>query len=158
MNIFILLGGIGLAVVIFLGGYRSGSAVASLEAAQARAGELDKIIVQQKVVEREVPKIVTKVVTKTQTVTKEVDRVVLKSSEVLSPDCVMPHDYTELLLAAARGIDPNVPGSLDAITGEYGCREVLGATLSDLKAGWHNTATLEGLQAAVRVNQPTKGD
>ena len=157
MNIVLLVTGALFSVFVFFMGWKAGSAVAELEATQARAGELDKIVVQQKVVEKEVPKIVTRVVTKTLTTTKEVDRVILKSSEVLSPDCIMPAHYGELLVAAAQGLDPNVPGSLDAVTGEYGCRETLDATLKDLKAGWHNTATLEGLQAAVRVNQP-KGD
>jgi hypothetical protein len=145
MNLYVLLGGIAIAVAIFFGGYKSGHAVAELDATQARAAALDRIVVRQQVVIKEVPKIVTKVVTKEVTVEKEVERVVIASQHMLAPDCVLPGDFGMLLVAAANGIDPGA-GVPDEIAGIYGCRETLAAALSDLQAGWRNSARLEGLQ------------
>ena len=154
MNTVIFIAGVLFCMALFGVGYKSGSAVAGLEIAQQRAGELDKIVVRDKIIQVEVPKIVTRVSTITVTKTNEVDNVILKSSEVLSSDCTMPLGYSELLIAAAKGIEPSTGGS-NGPAGEYGCREVLTATLKDLKAGWINSSRLEGLQERVNLN---KGD
>jgi hypothetical protein len=155
------IGGILLAMAIAAGGYKAGYAVAALDAAGKENARLDRIIVRERVVAKEVPKIVEKVVTKTVTVTKEVERVVTKIQHDIPPDCVLPDRYGVLLVAAARGLDPDAPGVADALAGTYGCREVLAATLADLRAGYINTARLEGLQAWARVvtsPQPSKGE
>lgn len=160
MNPYVLLaavlGGIALAIGIAAGGYKAGFAVAALDAAGKENARLDKIIVQDRVIEKEVPKIVERVVTKTVTVTKEVERVVTKIEHDIPADCVLPDRFGLLLIAAARGLDPDAPGVADALGGAYGCREVLTATLHDLKAGWNNTATLEGLQDYERAKQLAK--
>lgn len=129
-----------------------GALSARLDAAAAEASRVDKIIVRDRIIEKEVPKIVEKVVTRTVTVTKEVDHVVTKIEHDIPPDCVLPDNYGVLLVAAARGLNPDAPGVADALAGAYGCREVLAATLHDLKAGWINTARLDGLQEYVRLN------
>lgn len=154
-----VLGGIAIAVGIAAGGYKWGYSVAALDAAGKENARLDHIIVRERVVEKEVPKIVEKTVTRTVTVTKEVERVVTKIEHDIPPDCVLPDRYGLLLVAAARGLDPDAPGVADALSGAYGCREVLEATLHDLKAGWINTARLDGLQAWARlVTQPVPKD
>lgn len=157
MNLYALLGGVGLAVALFFGGWYCGGAVEKLDRVQERATELDRIVKVQQVVIKEVPKIVTKTVTREVEVTKEVERVVTASNHMLNPDCVLPGNFGMLLVAAANGIDP--AGSVDEIAGTYGCHETLAAVLSDLRAGWINSARLEGLQQYEKlVAQPTKGE
>lgn len=157
MNLYALLGGVGLAVALFFGGWYCGGAVEKLDRAQERATELDRIVKVDRILIKEVPKIVTKTVTREVEVTKEVERVVTASDHLLNPDCVLPGNFGMLLVAAANGIDP--AGSVDEIAGAYGCREVLAAILSDLRAGWINSARLEGLQQYERlVAQPSKGE
>lgn len=147
MNIGLIevLGGVLLAVALFVGGVHVGRTYEKLDREQAKVTELDHIVTVQKVVIREVPKIVTKTVTREIEVTKEVERVVTESQHLLAPDCVLPGDFGMLLVAAANGVDP-AAGGVDEITGTYGCRETLAAVLTDLRAGWINTARLEGLQ------------
>lgn len=157
MNLYALLGGIGLAIAIFFGGYKAGHAVAALDAAQDRAVQQDRVIVKLQTITREVPKIVTRVVTKEVTVEKEVERVVHVIDERIPADCVLPGDYGLLLVAAARGLDPAAPGVADEAGGAYGCREVLEATLADLKAGWTNSARLSGLQEWAHLVTTEKG-
>lgn len=119
-----------------------------------QAKEKVKVVTQELVIERtlriNVPKIVTKTVTETVTVEKEVERVVEVIPRVISADCVLPPGYGELLVSAAQG-NVRPPARIDEATGTYGCREVLTATLSDLKSGWVNSARLEGLQAFVAL-------
>lgn len=145
MNLYALLGGVGLAVALFFGGWYCGGAVEKLDRVQERATELDRIVKVQQVVIKEVPKIVTKTVTREVEVTKEVERVVIASQHMLAPDCVLPGDFGLLLVSAANGIDP-AAGGVDGISGGYDCRETLAAILSDLRGGWRNSARLEGLQ------------
>jgi hypothetical protein len=148
--------GVALAVAIALGGYKAGYAAKGFEDAGVEATRTAKIITRQQVVIQEVPKIVEKVVTQTVTVTKEVERVVTQIAHDIPADCVLPDNYGVLLVAAARGLDPDAPGVADGLAGTYGCREVLAATLRDLKAGWINTARLEGLQAYERTAHGVK--
>lgn len=149
------------ATAIFFAGFKSGEAVTKVEWQQERAATDAKVIVVNKVVEKEVPKIVERVVTKTVTVEKEVERVVVQVEKAIPADCVLPDNYGMFLVAAARGLDPEAPGTSDALAGAYGCREVLAATLADLRAGWINTARLDGLQewerAVERANAQGEG-
>lgn len=150
MNLYVLLGGVALAIALFTGGAMCGSAIKQVEWDQEKAARTEASLVRERVLVREVPKIVTKVVTKEVTVTKEVERVVEKIPELIPVDCVLPDNYGLLLVAAANGVEPGT-GDADAFAGTYGCREVLDATLKDLKAGWVNTARLDGLQAWTRL-------
>jgi hypothetical protein len=156
ISIYILVGALLVSGVFGLG-WKAGSAVASLDAAQARAGELDHIVAVDRIVEREVPKIVTQYVQTTTTVTTETEHVLLKVSDTLSPDCIMPTGYGQLLVAAARGIDPADTTGFNGLAGTYDCRAVLNATIKDLAAGRRNTSKLGALQAVVKLDQP-KGD
>lgn len=141
-----LAGGV-VAVLLVLGGVKAGRALEAQEWLARDLAVAQKIVVRREVEIREVPKIVTKVVTKVQVVEKEVERVVVQIEKAIPADCVLPADYGMLLVAAANGVDPGAPGGANAFSGEYGCRETLAATLSDLKAGWQNSARLAGLQA-----------
>lgn len=158
-NPWIIVGFLVALIAASLGGGRVG---AMLERGKWEAKELtraEKLIVRQEVLIREVPKIVVKTVTKEVTVEKEVERVVTVVDKIIAPDCVLPDGFGMLLVAAARGLDPEAPGVADETRGTYGCRETLDATLSDLKAGWRNTARLDGLQEWARVVTSTsKGD
>ena len=141
------LAGAVVAVLLVLGGVKAGQAMEAQEWLTRDLTAAQKVIVRREVEIREVPKIVTKVVTKVQVVEKEVERVVVQIEKAIPADCVLPADYGMLLVSAANGVDPGTPGGVNAFSGEYGCRETLAATLSDLKAGWQNSARLAGLQA-----------
>lgn len=155
MNIYAVLGGVALAVALFFGGVTVGTKIERLDRVQERATELDRVIVHQQIVIKQVPKIVTRVVEKEVTVEKEVERVVTASNHMLAPDCVLPGDFGMLLVAAANGWDPSA-GGVDEARGTYGCHETLAAILSDLRAGWVNSARLEGLQQYEKVVRPTE--
>lgn len=105
-----------------------------------------KVIVKQEILVQEVPKIVTKYVERKVEITKEVERVVTVAPKLLAPDCVLPDGFGMLLVAAANGLDPETSSGLDAIRGSYGCNATLAAILTDLEAGWKNTAQLQALQ------------
>ncbi len=105
----------------------------------------EKVIVRERVVIQEVPKIVTKVVTKEVEVAKEVERVVTVIQNI-SPDCVLPPDFVRVLIDTAKRFDGEATGSPDEKAGTDGCREVLAAIVKDLGAGKQNTARLQGLQ------------
>lgn len=151
MNVYALIGGILIAVAIFAGGVKAGRAMEGIEWAQEKAARQERVIVRQQKVIVEVPKIVERVVTRERVVEKEVDRVVTVVEKAIPVDCVLPDNFGMLLVSAARGLDPETPGVADATGGAYGCRETLAATLADLKAGWINSARLEGLQQYVRT-------
>lgn len=149
--IYGVIAGILVAVAIFMGGVKTGVAINENTTIKADLTRADKIIVRDKIIIKEVPKIVTKVVTREVEVTKEVERVVAKIPDLLAPDCVLPDRYGMLLVAAANGIDPTAAGGADAFAGEYGCRQTLAAVLADLQAGWRNSARLDGLQEWSRL-------
>jgi hypothetical protein len=157
MNIAILLGGVALAVALFFGGFKSGEAVKQVEWDQERAARTDAALVRVERQVVEVPKIVTKVVTKTVTIEKEVERAQAEVEKVIPADCVLPDGFGVLLVAAAGGVDPAAPGAADGPGAAYGCREVLEATLADLKAGWTNSARLTGLQEWAHLVTNDKG-
>lgn len=128
------------------GGFHMGRVYESAGNLDVALKQANKVIEVQKVVTREVPKIVTKVVTREVTVEKEVERVITQANHMLAPDCVLPGDFGLLLVAAANGVDPAAPAPSLGLAGAYDCREVLTAVLTDLRAGWRNSARLEGLQ------------
>lgn len=146
MNIYVFLAGIAVAVALFMAGVKTGHTYAENTTIAADLKRADRMIVQQQVLVREVPKIVTRVVTKEVEVVKEVERVVVQSHHLVAPDCVLPDNFGMLLVAAANGVDPEAAGSADAFRGGYGCRESLAAILTDLSAGWRNSTRLAGLQ------------
>lgn len=150
MNVYVLLGGIFLAIAIFMGGVKAGRAIEQNTTIKADLKRQDRVLVQQRIIIKKVPQVVTKVVTREVEVVKEVESVVAKIPDLLAPDCVLPDRYGMLLVSAANGVDPNTGGA-DAFAGEYGCREVLAATLKDLSAGWRNSARLDGLQETARL-------
>lgn len=156
MNPWLLVAGAVGAVLLALAGVKAGKAMERQEWLTRDLTTAQKLIVRREVELVAVPQIVERVVTKTVTVEKEVERVVTKIEKVLPADCVLPDGYGMLLVAAANGVDPDSPGAADAFAGAYGCREVLAATLADLKAGWRNTVTLAGLQewAALVTRKP----
>lgn len=141
-----VVGGLVIASAIFGFGVRVGAKLEENATIKADLTRADKVIVKQVEVIREVPKIVTRVVEREVTVEKEVERVVTVANSMLAPDCVLPDNFGLLLVSAANGVDPAAPGAVDAFAGKYDCRETLAAVLSDLRAGWRNTARLEGLQ------------
>jgi hypothetical protein len=134
-----------------IGGFHVGRVYESAGNLDVALKQADKVIEVERVVTVEVPKIVTKVVTKEKVIEKEVDRVIAQVPHLLDPDCVLPGDFGLLLVAAANGLDPAAPGSVDAIAGGYDCREVITAILTDLRAGWRNSARLEGLQSWAKL-------
>ncbi len=149
---WLLAGGLALALAAGLGGYQLGAQVTDGKWTAKELARAERIVVRQEVLIREVPKIVTKTVERERIVEKEVDRVVTVIPRMLAPDCVLPERYGELLVGAARGIEPDPStGRIDVTAGTYGCREVLEATLRDLKAGAQNSARLAGLQDYVRL-------
>lgn len=153
--IYLIVGAI-FTIVVAAGGYKAGSAVTALNYEQARAGEVDKLVVHQQVVIKEVPKIVAKYIQTTTTVETETTHVITKVPDLLAADCLMPSQFGQLLVAAANGVDPDNGPEFAKYAGEYGCREVLKATLLDLKSGWKNTAHLEAVEQYVSVL--TKGE
>lgn len=140
------IGGVLLAVALTLGGYKAGAAVERDKASARELERAEKIIVRREREVVEVPKIVTKFVERKVTVEKEVERVITRIPQLLDADCVLPGNYGLLLVAAANGIDPENAAGVGSLTGPYGCREVLAATLLDLEAGWKNTEQLRALQ------------
>lgn len=146
-----LIAGLVIASATFGFGVRVGQKIEQNTTLKADLKHSNLVRVRQETIIREVPKIVTKVVTKEVTVEKEVERVIVASQHLLAPDCLLPDNYGMLLVAAARGLNPDAAGRVDETAGEYGCREVLAATLSDLKAGWQNSARLAGLQQFTKL-------
>lgn len=140
-----------------IGGFHMGRVYESAGNLSIALTQANKVIEVQQVITVEVPKIVTKVVTQEVEVVKEVERVVTRIDDAIAPDCVLPDNYGLLLVAAARGLDPAATGSFDEARGEYGCREVLRATLTDLQAGWRNSTRLTGLQEWAQLVTTTKG-
>lgn len=149
--IYGVLGGIFLAVVIFMGGVKAGVAYTENTTIKADLLRAEKVIVRTEMLVQEVPKIVTKTVTREVEVVKEVERVVTAAHSMLAPDCVLPDNFGLLIVAAANGVDPQAPGSTDEARGRYDCHETLEAVLSDLQAGWVNSARLAGLQSWAKV-------
>lgn len=158
MNPWLIVAALSLAIASGFVGSRIGTNLERAEWERKELARAERIIVRQEVLIRKVPKIVEKVVVREKVIEKEVDRVVTVIESALAPDCVLPDRYGELLVGAARGISPDASGRIEEAAGEYGCREVLAATLKDLKAGWQNTERLAGAQqwAQIVVN-PTKG-
>lgn len=135
----------------FAAGMKAGRAYEQNTTLKADLKHSNLVMVKQQTIIREVPRIVTRVVTKEVEITKEVERVVTITPQYLAPDCVLPDDFGMLLVAAANGLDPATPGSVDALRGAYGCRAALAAILADLSAGWRNSARLSGLQEWARL-------
>lgn len=146
MNIYALLGGILIAVAIFMGGVKAGRAFEQNTTLKADIKHTNLVMVKQQQIIKVVPKIVTKVVTREVEVVKEVERVVTVAEKILAPDCVLPDGFGLLLVSAANGVDPATAAAVDAYGGTYECKRVLAAILSDLSAGWRNSARLDGLQ------------
>lgn len=146
-----VIGGAVAAVALAVGAFRIGQKYEQGEEAGRRAVMLDRVVKVVEYREREVPVIVERVVRTEVKVEKEVERVITVANSMLAPDCVLPDDFGLLLVAAANGTDPDAAGSADAFAGAYDCRAALAAILSDLRAGWRNTARLEGLQAWAKL-------
>lgn len=145
------IGGVLLAVGLTGAGYRAGSAVKQGEWDEAELARAEKIVVRLERQVVEVPKIVTRTVVQEKTVEKEVERVVMVIPKVLAPDCVLPDGFGMLLASAANGVDPTSPGTTSTFSGTYDCRATLAAILTDLEAGWQNSARLTGLQEWARL-------
>lgn len=154
MNPYALIGGFLAAVLLVFGSLKVGMAITQGKWDEAELVRAEKIVVRVKREVVEVPKIVERVVVQEKTVEKEVERVVTVIPRLLAPDCVLPDRYGELLVGAARGLEPDPStGRIAETAGTYGCREVLDATLRDLAAGWKNTGRAAGLQEYVRLKQ-----
>lgn len=151
MNPWLIVGALLLAAATGAGGIRIGMQMERTGWQEKEIARADKIIVKQEILIREVPKIVTKTVTKEKVIEKEVERVVTLIEKALPVDCALPDRYGELLVGAARGLEPDATGGIAETAGAYGCAEVLEATLSDLKAGWINSTRLAGLQEYVTL-------
>lgn len=152
-----ILGGIALACGLAYSGYRFGVDATEGKYLNQQLTQADKIIVHDRIVEREVPKIITKYVQTTTTVEVSHETIVKEIADVLDEHCTMPHGFAELLVAFANSPDGQLPDS-QAVTryaGIYGCRETAKAIADDLRAGYINTARLEGLQGYVKAKQLT---
>jgi hypothetical protein len=124
MNMYVLLGGIAIAVAIFFGGYGAARGRTSSTRAGARRRARPHVVRQQIVI-KEVPKIVTKVVRKEVTVEKEVERVVIASNTCsLLTACFLVISGCSSSPPRTESIPAGVP---DEIAGIYGCRETLAA-------------------------------
>lgn len=146
MNLYVFLAGIALVIAVFMGGVKAGRAYEQNTTLRADLKHTNLVLVKQQQVIKEVPKIVTKTVTREVEVVKEVERVVTVTEKILAPDCVLPDGFGMLLVSAANGVDPAPAGGANEFSGQYGCRETLAAILTDLSAGWRNSARLDGLQ------------
>lgn len=146
MNLYVFLSGIALVIAVFMGGVKAGRAYEQNTTLKADLNAVTVQRAQQVVLVREIPKIVTKTVTREVEVVKEVERVVTVTEKILAPDCVLPDGFGLLLVSAANGVDPTTAGAVDAFAGTYECKRVLAAILTDLSAGWRNSARLDGLQ------------
>lgn len=149
--IYGVIGGIFLAVAIFMGGVKAGRAYEENTTIKADLTRAAKVIVKQEVLIREVPKIVVRVVEREKQVEKEVERVVEVIRREVPRDCVLPERFSRVLIDFARKAADGAPGDADAPGAEYGCAEVLEATTADLGAGYKNTAALAGLQRWARL-------
>lgn len=147
MNPYVIIAALVFFALSCAGSARVGWKVRDADAQKERAEAAEKVIVRERIINKEVPKIVTRVVEKRVEIVKEVERVVTKIPDLVAADCVLPDNYGFLLVAAANGIDPQAARGADALRGAYGCREVLTATLRDLEAGYVNTQRLYGLQS-----------
>ncbi len=145
-----------LAAAIFValcsaGSYRIGMKVERSDWQQKELTRAEKVIVRERVISVEVPKIVTKVVEKRVEVEKEVERVVTKIPDLVAADCVLPDNFGFLLVATANGVDTETARGTNALAGSYGCRETLEALIRDHEAGEVNAERLAGLQRWVEL-------
>lgn len=159
MNPWALLGGLVAGILIACGiaygGYRFGVDATESKYLNAQLVAADKVIVRDRIIEKQVPQIITKYVQTTTTVEVTHEVTVKEIDDVLDEHCVMPHGFAELLVAFANSRDGQLPDS-DAIAkyaGVYGCRETAKAIADDLRAGYINTARLYGLQGYVKAKQ-----
>jgi hypothetical protein len=159
MNLYLLggafLAGVALVCGVAWGGYEWGAdSVRSANLAKELT-QAQKVVVRQQILERQVPTIVTKYVQTTTTVEVSHETLVKEIADVLDEHCVMPHGFAELLVAFANSRDGQLPDpqAVARYAGIYGCRETAKAIADDLRAGFLNTARLEGLQGYVKAKQ-----
>ncbi len=133
------------------GSFRIGMKVERSDWQQKELTRAEKVIVRERTIAVEVPKIVTKVVEKRVEVEKEVERVVTVIPKVIAPDCVLPDGFGRLLVLTANGLDPETARGANALDGAYGCREVLEALIRDHEAGGVNASRLQALQEWVEL-------
>lgn len=150
-TLWALIGGALFTVMVAFGGYRAGEASAGLDCAAKQALVTDKIITQQRVIIKEIPKIITKYVADTTTIERTYETTIKELPDVFDANCTMPKRWGELFVNAANGRAASDPGSATPSPASYGCLETAKATLSDLKAGSANTAQLTGLIPAAKL-------
>lgn len=146
MSPYAIIGGFVAAVLLVFGSLKVGMAITQGQWDRAELNRAEKVIVRDRVLVEKVPQIVTKYVERKVEVTKEVERVIQVAPKLLASDCVLPDGFGLLIVAAANGLDPETSRGLDALRGSYGCNATLAAVLTDLEAGWKNTAQLQALQ------------
>lgn len=144
-TLWAVIGGAIFTVLVAFGGYRAGTATAGLECAGERAAAVDKIITQDKIIIREVPKIITKYIQTTTTVENTYHDSTVLVPNLFDSSCIMPSWWGELFVNAANGVS-NDPRTAGKAPGVYGCIETAKATLGDLKAGTANSAQAAGIQ------------
>lgn len=145
MNPYVLIGALVALIGAVAVGFGVGRKIERSDWEQKELTRAEKVIVRYQTITKEVPKIVTKVVTKEVQVQKEAENVIQVIRRDLR-DCVLPDNYSRLLIRSARAIDGEAPGEPDDSSGAYDCAEVLEATVRDLEAGRRNSARLAGLQ------------
>lgn len=156
-SLYVFIAGMVVISVSFMGGVKVGRTMEKNVTIEADLTHANLVHVKQVILIKEVPKIITKTVTKEVKVTEVVERVITQIDKAIPPDCVLPDNYGMLLVSAAHGIDGSTPGGANDFAGTYGCREVIEATLKDLRAGWRNTVRLDGLQSWAKL-VTTKGE
>lgn len=146
------IGGVLLAVVLTLGGYKAGAAVTQAKWNAADLKRAETVIRVQEQVIKEVPVIVTKYVTQKVTVEKEVPRVVEIFRRDVAPDCVLPAKFAGLLVDFARTANGLADGASRADE-TYGCADTLEALVTDLAAGYENTAKGSAIQRFTAIGR-----
>lgn len=157
-TLWALIGGAIFTVLVALGAFRAGERSSELDCQAEKNTALDKIIVKQQVLIKEVPKIVTEYVQTTTTVENTYHETITKVPSVFDPSCTMPPWWGELFVAAANGQSFDPSRTVGKVPGSYGCTETATATLKDLSAGSQNSAQLVGVLKWAQVIGDSKHD
>lgn len=142
---YTLLGGVALAVALFMGGWYCGGAVKELDAAQAEATRLDRVIVRikkERVVEE---RVITKWRDRKEAVAVKEEAIKNEIPVIVRADCVLPADFSLQLHAISRnatvadtGFAPNEARGAD-------CRSVLAAVSRSYANHYRETAQLNAI-------------
>lgn len=121
------IGGVVLAVVLALGGYKAGAAVVQSKWNEAELNRAEMIVVRiqkERVVEQ---KVITKYRDRVQTITVNAEEVKNEIPTIVRADCVVPADLLLQLHAISRGTTVKNTGVTEAEAAGASCRSLAGA-------------------------------